>query len=368
MDRYIQQLIEDLEAAAKNPPNPPYLETPPGFEEEPAIVNLGLTPYQSIEVLTGIRQEVFPEFNSLHSRHWRAVLDAIFKVFDSLKIKLVDAPKGMPKEWLYEALTSNWDHQVQYLPEEGMDLELCTGDPETCPYGMFCSCGIVWPDNEEHFELKMEIPDQYAEILPKIAWVIDAGWVCLLFGDTLVLKTISQKEYYNPDDPDALLHILYPDDEGIFSQGEKFRIEPLLAFEMADMMEDFASRLRTEPLRSKLFDALVSENPVEKFNAIVSQSDEKGNWLTFKQNSIEDYVRAVIWQDLRVIDFFPEGSNGLFNDDGTRIDPETVPIPNLCITCKSFYTGDAEENILCILNRNDQRNDPDFKCGAFEEI
>lgn len=368
MDRYIQQLIEDLEAAAKKPPKPPWLETPPGFEEMPAIVNLGLTPYQSIEVLTGIRQEVFPEFYVLHSRHWRAVLDAIFKVFDSLKIKLVDAPKGMPKEWLYEVLTSNWDHQVQYLPEEGMDLELCTGDPETCPYGMFCSCGIVWPDDEEYFELKMEIPGPYAEMLPQIAKVTDAGLVCLVFGDTLELKTLSQKEYYYPDDPDALLHILYPDDEGMFNPGEKFRIEPLLAFEMADMMEDFASRLRTEPLRSKLFDALVSENPVEKFNAIVSQSDEKGNWLTFKQNSIEDYVRAVIWQDLRANVSSSEVTNGLFNDDGTQIDPEGIPTPSLCLYCRKFYTDNPEDDLHCLLIRHDQPGEAEFKCGDFRKI
>ena len=59
---------------------------------------------------------------------------------------------------------------------------------------------------------------------------------------------------------------------------------------------------------------------------------------------------------------------GIYNDDGTPINPKDVPLPDLCLRCKSYFAGDAEENILCLLNRNDQKDDPDFKCGAFEEF
>ena len=59
---------------------------------------------------------------------------------------------------------------------------------------------------------------------------------------------------------------------------------------------------------------------------------------------------------------------GFFNDDGTPIDPDSVPIPGLCVICKKYMDDDPEENFLCMLNRNDQRNDPDFQCGVFEKI
>lgn len=59
---------------------------------------------------------------------------------------------------------------------------------------------------------------------------------------------------------------------------------------------------------------------------------------------------------------------GFFNDDGTPIDPDSIPIPGLCIICKSYYIDDPEENFLCMMNRNDQRDDPDFICGAYEKI
>ena len=59
---------------------------------------------------------------------------------------------------------------------------------------------------------------------------------------------------------------------------------------------------------------------------------------------------------------------GFFNDDGTPIDPKSVPVPNLCIICKSYHIEDPEEKFLCMMNRNDQRDDPNFICGAFEKM
>lgn len=70
------------------------------------------------------------------------------------------------------------------------------------------------------------------------------------------------------------------------------------------------------------------------------------------------------------VDYDPASDfvGGFFNNDGTPIDPHTVPIPDLCIICKNYQDDDPEENFLCMMNRNDQRNDPDFQCGVFEKI
>ena len=57
--------------------------------------------------------------------------------------------------------------------------------------------------------------------------------------------------------------------------------------------------------------------------------------------------------------------SGFYNDDGTKINPELVPKQSLCITCKKDDAG-GEEEILCILNRHDQKDEEDFKCGAYE--
>ncbi len=59
--------------------------------------------------------------------------------------------------------------------------------------------------------------------------------------------------------------------------------------------------------------------------------------------------------------------NGLYNDDGTKVVIENIPIPDLCLRCKSYLSDDWEDNLLCNMNRNDQRNDDHFECGVFEE-
>jgi hypothetical protein len=62
-----------------------------------------------------------------------------------------------------------------------------------------------------------------------------------------------------------------------------------------------------------------------------------------------------------------EEINGIYDDNGNKINADLLPIPGLCITCKSYDVEDWEENLLCNMNRFDQRNEKDFKCGAYEK-
>jgi hypothetical protein len=54
---------------------------------------------------------------------------------------------------------------------------------------------------------------------------------------------------------------------------------------------------------------------------------------------------------------------GFFNDDGTEINPDLVPKPGLCLSCKK--DDDPNEEILCILNRADQQDEAEFECCAY---
>ena len=57
--------------------------------------------------------------------------------------------------------------------------------------------------------------------------------------------------------------------------------------------------------------------------------------------------------------------HGFYTDNGTKINPALVPKPGLCITCKKDDAGGKEE-LLCILNRIDQKDKEHFKCDAYE--
>nr|NQU93145.1 hypothetical protein [Bacteroidota bacterium] len=142
MQNYISQLITDLNQVANNPPPRPYIEPPPHLEDNPETAELALVAFKSIEEWTGIKQELFPDITQLQGDQWQKVNEAIFRVYASLRLDLIDAPPDLPPEQLYEVLTTCWDQPVQYLPSSGMDLELCTGDPMTCPYGEYCDCYI----------------------------------------------------------------------------------------------------------------------------------------------------------------------------------------------------------------------------------
>jgi hypothetical protein len=57
--------------------------------------------------------------------------------------------------------------------------------------------------------------------------------------------------------------------------------------------------------------------------------------------------------------------NGFFYDDDTPGNPDLMPKPGLCVSCR--YDDDLKQEIPCVLNRMDQRGEVDFKRGAYEK-
>lgn len=54
-----------------------------------------------------------------------------------------------------------------------------------------------------------------------------------------------------------------------------------------------------------------------------------------------------------------------FDDDGIEINPDLIPKPDLCITCKKEGLA-GEEEILCNLTRADQQGEDEFHCETYE--
>lgn len=55
-----------------------------------------------------------------------------------------------------------------------------------------------------------------------------------------------------------------------------------------------------------------------------------------------------------------------YDDDGNELDPETIATPLMCTMCDK--KDDPDEEILCNLNRLDQRDEKEFRCGAFVSL
>ncbi len=62
----------------------------------------------------------------------------------------------------------------------------------------------------------------------------------------------------------------------------------------------------------------------------------------------------------------PEEINGFFDDDGNEINPNLIQKPSLCLTCAN--DNNPAEEILCRMNRMDQKDDDAFKCFAYKKI
>ena len=55
-----------------------------------------------------------------------------------------------------------------------------------------------------------------------------------------------------------------------------------------------------------------------------------------------------------------------YDDDGNELDPSVIAMPKMCLMCEK--KDDASEEILCNLNRLDQKDEAAFKCGAFVSL
>ena len=62
-----------------------------------------------------------------------------------------------------------------------------------------------------------------------------------------------------------------------------------------------------------------------------------------------------------------EQYGGFYDDNGNAINPDLFPKPQLCMGCRKNDLGGMEE-ILCTLNRMDQKDSDEFICGAYEVL
>ncbi len=288
MQKYINQLIEDLTQVAQNPPPPSYIEAPPHLESDPKIAELALTPFKPISEIVGIEENAFPSGFNMNTQQCQDIIDAILKVFEALNIELIDQPEDIPPELLYEAIISCWDQEVQYLPTAGMDLELCSGDQIDCPYGEYCSC------NEEFDE--EEFPEQFNSVVTPIAEWIDLDMYCMLNAKTLEFEYIPIMML---QDPEEYKLITGETKEGMDFKYKNWKglieIAPLEPHESFEIMEEFALELDDVKLQDELLTALRNRKPFKHFNQLIEHSAFQEQWFGFKKKQVEHHVKKKIF-------------------------------------------------------------------------
>ncbi len=130
-----------------------------------------------------------------------------------------------------------------------------------------------------------------------------------------------------------------------------------------EVMVSFTGTVEDKELKERLSAAVDGKGAFRRFRNVLNQHhDELERWYKFKDDWLRD--EAIQWlldhgiEPVQVI-------SGYFNDDGTELNSDLVPKPGLCLTCKKDNAG-VKEEILCVLNRNDQKGINHFECGAYE--
>ncbi len=144
MHPYHLHLLADLEALIKNPPPGFYIEVPPVLEDMPELAELALAPFTTLEEITGIPRVAIPPFFEFTEEEWPLLATAFKNLLEALNIAIVDLPENYPDDAYIDLIHCHWDEEIQYLPLAGYDMECCTGDNETCPYGE--NCLVCGPD------------------------------------------------------------------------------------------------------------------------------------------------------------------------------------------------------------------------------
>lgn len=226
---------------------------------------------------------------------------------------------------------------------------------------------------ESPIEEKPEVPENYRELVKSIAQNIDCGLVCFINPDTLEVEEIPKSMLEDPFEHKMQTGIDNNDHTFLHEEWDTYiTVEPRESHESLSIMERFIDQVNDKTLKNKLLNALNNRKPFANFKRIVEGSNYRQAWFEFKKHQLEKMVWAELAHELENLEYnrnqYREEFNGFYNDDGTKIDPDSVPVPGLCIICRKHQIEDWEENLLCLMNRNDQRNETDFKCGAFEKI
>ena len=125
MERYISQLLADLEAAQKK-------EVPPfRLDKNDDIVRT------SMERFSGLEKNSFPPVEMLTQKQLQDLVDAIFALLDANHYH-INLPKRLPLEITYQKLLEKWTDKIHYVKAGLYGLDFCPDEPATCELREWC--------------------------------------------------------------------------------------------------------------------------------------------------------------------------------------------------------------------------------------
>lgn len=154
MDRYIQQLIDDLAEAEANPvPEPDFGTSYEDFEK--VMLQLELAPNTPSEQLVNVSYEQLPPTEKLNKIQMQNLLIAIFNALSAKGISVCIPGKGAPVELIYTEIRNMFKDGFHAMP--GWTIDFCSGWCPECAFADYCnSCKELWSKEELEKERSKE--------------------------------------------------------------------------------------------------------------------------------------------------------------------------------------------------------------------
>lgn len=299
MDRYIQQLIEDIHRATYHvrPPHELWLTSEADPQDELELEDMShVEKYlygeeEPISSITGIDSHALPPGEKLTMEQKELLSSELERLLDYFHFEL-EFPKDYPVHLRYPFIKDFWTQSHVPLSFGTNLIELCDFNPEGCPFTGYCTTC-------EELQAQIKHDEE--------------------------IEGASGMDM----DMDFDIHDLLPTPEDIKRW-------------------------------VKNWDEIDSEE---------DDSEEDNLTLPFGNLENEDEDSYEVDEEVDEDDYdFIHLLNGFYNDDGTRVDPGSVPIPGLCIICKKYQKDNGDENIFCNIYRINQRDSDNFECEAFEKM
>jgi hypothetical protein len=292
MVRYVEQLLEDMQAITDKMNSAERIPDITEIRSSQSIRELVQNPFVTLDELSGIKYEQLPEHIAMDGLQTRKVLRSMLQMLDAFNLK-VYYPEQAPHEIKYEALRENWDTlYIKHLPYSGDDIDLCTGDPQTCPFGEFCECG-------RPLEFHMwDVPEKYREVVKKIAENNNCGYVCFYNPDTGEMEEAMPEWLEDPGELEDAADQKW-DEMYTFENWEHLiTIEPPESHESFRIMEDFAEYKVSGKFQQQLFDALSNRKPFRNFKNLIDESEYRQDWFAYKQMRLEERAWSFLCNEI----------------------------------------------------------------------
>lgn len=155
MKRYIEQLIEDLQAAKRFAPKQKPQEEMTSEEVWDELIEIDRIideePDRPLHNIFGIDPAKFPPPEKLTTEQSQLLATEILELWAAFNIE-ASYPENFPLDKLYPMLVEKFKKPFLYFPMGITGIEFCHYEPAECPFGdEYCRCK-EWGDDNKSIE------------------------------------------------------------------------------------------------------------------------------------------------------------------------------------------------------------------------